>query len=272
MNRLCSIIATGGLCSAAWAQTPTVAARGIAGAVEVEYPAGRLVAKAGQTPSSPVLVRVVAASDPRKQRIEFMGVTAGAYDLRDYVQRQDGQPAADLASLQVRIVSQLPPQHGTDLFLIEDQGFSLKAYYRELLIGAIVVWAAIPVVVLIRRALRRRDVEAPAAPPLAPPTIADQLRGLLDSASSRSLSVDEQGRLELLLFQFFAGDVRAGDPVETIRLLRSHPRTQEIVAAVERWLHGRRDASGTPDGHAASMLREFRANKLTPVAAPGGAA
>ena len=70
-----------------------------------------------------------------------------------------------------------------------------------------------------------------------------------------------------ILSEQFAGDVRGADPVDTIKRLRSHPQTQGIVAAVERWLHGRREASGTPDGQASSMLREFRASTLA-----GGAA
>jgi hypothetical protein len=251
----------------------TEAVRGTAGAVEVDYPQGRLVAKAGQTPTSPVLVRVVAA-EGSKQRIEFMGVTAGTYDLRDFVQQQDGQPAAGLSHLPVRIVSHLPPSHGTDLFLVEDQGFSLRAHYRELLIGAIIAWAGVPVIVLIRRALRKKPPEIGTAPPPPAPTIADQLRALLDAAAARPLSVDEQGALELLLFQFYTRELPAGasaDPAQTIQLLRNQPQTREIVAAVEHWLHSRREATATPDGHAASMLSDFRHNRLaaTPSAEAG---
>jgi hypothetical protein len=239
----------------------TQAVRGIAEAVEVDYPDARLVAKAGQTPTSPVLVRVVPAEGSSKQRIEFMGVTAGSYDLRDYVQRQDGQPATGLPGLPVRVVSQLPPAHGTDLFLVEDPGFSLRAHYRQLLFGAIFIWGAVPVVALVRRAMRKPAAAPAQAPVISPPTVADQLRGLMDSASARPLTIEEQGRLELLLFQFFADDLRpSDDPVQTIQLLRDHPRTRDIVAAVEGWLHGRRDSAA--GAHAASMLRAFRLSML----------
>ena len=274
MRRACAAIAVGGLCGVAAAQAPvTEAVRGTAGAVEVDYPAGRLVARAGQTPSSPVLVRVVATEGSFRQRIEFMGVNAGIYDLRDFVQRQDGQPASDLTGLPIRIVSHLPPAHGTDLFLIEDSGFNLRAHYRELMMGACVLWGAVPIVAFVRRAMRKKPEAPPVAPAAAPPTIADRLREILDRASSRPITVEEQGALELLLFQFYtvqvAGTVTA-DPVAAIQLLRDHPETREIVGAVEHWLHARRDGAGTPDAPAAAMLRSFRDQKLT--AAAGGVA
>jgi hypothetical protein len=271
---------------------PAESERGIAGAIEITYSGGTLRAKAGQDASSPVLVRVVKAQDAAKQRIEFLGLVAGTYDLREHLELADGRPAPGLPAMPVRVVSKLPPQAGTDVVGLSDSGFSISSYYRELAIAAGVVWLAIPVGVLVVRAMRRRAEPAPAPPPPPEPTVAEQLRAMLDLAKTRGLGIDERGRLELLLLRFSADHLARGEiaraaasshpvpggsapavmtpglpanPLDeqaaAIRALREHPETRPLVLAVERWLHGP-GAPAQAATDAAAMLEAFRVSKL----------
>ena len=51
---------------------------------------------------------------PGQQRIEFIGSVAGSFDLRDFIEREDGMPLTGLAAIPVTVVSRLPPDCGTD--------------------------------------------------------------------------------------------------------------------------------------------------------------
>lgn len=250
-------------------------ARGLAASIQHDASTTRLRAKPNQSPTSPLLVRVSPATD-KSQRIEFIGMVAGDYDLRDYLERDDGTPAA-LAPMPIRIVSQLPPDHGTDVLGEGQTGFSLRAHYRTILIAACAAWALVPGVVLVRRAMNKAK-PAIAPPAITPPTIADELRAMLDAAGAAPLSTAERGRLELLLIHFWrerlerdnaaapssANSTSLDDHAREIAMLRDHPRTRATVLGLERWLH-RRD--GAPDADAAALLAEFRRAELAPAPA-----
>ncbi|MFO0873892.1 MAG: hypothetical protein U0575_07960 [Phycisphaerales bacterium] len=239
--------------------------------------------------------------------MEFIGAIAGDFDLRDLLEHADGAPASDLAPLPVRIVSQLPPNHGTDLYGLAEPPFTLHGWYRRALLAIGIAWIAVPAVVLARRAMRRRAPEpAPAVEP--PPSLADLLRPLVEAARSRRMSVAERGRLELLLYRFWGehlvdlpravddGDSRAhgaSSRADVMAALRAHPESGRLLRAVEGWLHGRREAEderaggesgegrsndGTrdenardqsaPDETVAALLEPFAHVRLAPTPAP----
>jgi hypothetical protein len=240
------------------------AVRGLASYVEIDY-APALKAHAEQSPVSPVLVRVKHLGNG-KQRIEFIGNVAGDFDLRDYLEREDGRPLADLGSIPISIASQLPPGHGTDLFSFGDSWFDWRAHYRELLWGAVIFWAAVPAVYLVLRSLRRKR-QLPVEPAREPVlTIEDELRLALARSAGRELTIAERGQLELLVFRYFGervGDPGAGaqDPAETLRLVREHRETRELVQAIERWLHAY-GSSDADQARAAAALEDLRRSRL----------
>src|SRR6185503_15018517 len=94
------------------------------------------------------------------------------------------------------------------------------------------------------RAIRRKPpIGLPAAAPRQP-TIEDLLRAALATASSRALTVEEQGRLELLVLRYFADRLNRpneakNDRAGLLRAIRESPETRDLVIAVERWLHTR---------------------------------
>lgn len=239
------------------------AARGIAGSLEVTLPGSRLRARPNQSAASPLLVRITGATPApggaTAYRMEFLGVLAGTHDLREVLEHEDGSPAADLPPLPVRIYTQLPPDHGTDIYGLAEQPFTLVGWYRRSLVILGVVWVAVPVIVLVRRYLRR-PAPAPPAPVIPPRSLADELRPLLEAARARIMTVAERGRLELLLYQFWRERLALpeSDQARAIAQLRAHPEAGRLLLAVEGWLHQRDRGTETPDSDVSELLEPFR--------------
>ncbi len=243
---------------------PTRAVRGLAAHVEIDY-APRLRARADQTPSSPILVRVTRSQNAGgSQRIEFIGAFTGDFDLRDHIEREDGQPITDLPRIPITIVSQLPADHGVDLYGSSGSWMNRRAHYRELMWGAVALWCAVPVTVLVVRALHRPRASVAPAPEPPPPTLAELLRDSLDVAHDRQLTVEESGRLELLLLRYLGGNTAGslGDHVAVLHEIRGNEATRPLVLAIERWLHAKE--GGEPArAHAAAALDELRRTRLS---------
>jgi hypothetical protein len=262
------------------AATPprVTAMRGIAGAVEFDAAGPRIRAGANQSITSPIIVRIgdakPAADGKTHYRVEFIGAYAGDHDLRPYLEREDGS-ALDLPPLTVTILSQLTPDHGTDLFSSTDSTILRPSVYRAGMIALGVLWAGAPIAYFVVRAARRRKVEPP-APAAPPPSFADQLRPLVQAAISGSLSIAERGRLELLLYLYWRGRLGLeGRQADVISRLRMDTQAGALLRAVERWLHARRGPDERPDSEVASLLEPYRhepAIAEAPITARGGAA
>ena len=211
-------------------------ARGTTGSFEVASSAP-LRAKAVRDAASPVLVRVNEIA-PERYRIEYIGTVEGAFDLATLIERADGRAPESLPDLRVEIYTQLPPNHGTDVFGLSAPGFSIAAHYTQILWTVAALWSAVPAYFLVRRALRKKP--APPAPAPRAPTVAERLFAIVDEARTRELDTAERGRLELLLLQELrAGSARANlaTLADATAALRDDPHTARIVRAVEAWLH-----------------------------------
>lgn len=243
------------------AAEPPRTARGTTGAVDITS-AQPLRAKALRDAASPVLVRVNALGGER-YRVEYLGAVEGAFDLAPLIERTDGRAAEALPDLRVEIYSQLPPNHGTDVFGLSAPGFSLAAHYSTALGAVIVLWAAVPAVAVVRRLLRPRP--APPAPAPREPTVAERLFAIVDAARTRELDLDERARLELLVLRELRGSGDLANLADAVATLRDDRHTARIVRAIEAWLHA------PSAGGRAQALEEIDALRLgTPRA--GGAA
>lgn len=248
------------------------AVRGLAAQVEIEY-AAPLRARAEQSPTTPFMVRVSPVAGTNRQKIEFVGSVAGDFDLREHLEREDGRPLADLAPIPVTVVTHLPPNHGTDLFLTPETWFDWRAYYREIMWTVAGLWAAVPIVYWVTRRLRAKPSIAP-APPIAPVlSLEDQLRAALAAAAAGRLTVAERGRLELLVLRYLGARLdmpldRTADFAATLAALRDRSETRPFVLALERWLHA--DGGEAERAHAAAALEELRRSRLA-AAAPAPA-
>ncbi|MBM4105091.1 MAG: hypothetical protein FJ257_02115 [Phycisphaerae bacterium] len=212
-------------------------ARGVMGSVEIDR-ASPLRARPVRDATSGVLVRVVPLEDGR-QRIEWLGLLEGSFDLAGLLEQVDGRPAADLPPLLVEVYSQLPPGSGTDLFGGASWRLDLSAGHRAMLAAILLAWIAVPVVVVVRRRLRR-PTSPPPAPAPRPPTLAERLHDAVKDAAGRELSAAEEGRLELLLLRLLREHSGGGGSIaEATARLREDPATARVVRAVETWLHAR---------------------------------
>lgn len=246
------------------AAEPLQAERGLIAHVDIEYQPP-LRASASQSPTSPIMVRVFDTETPNHQRVEFIGAVAGAFDLRDFLEREDGRAIGDdLPELPVVILSRLPANHTTDLYTNGETRLAWRVHYQEFLLVAAAIWIAVPVAALVVRVVRRRPREL-SAETTPDPTPADQIRALLDAARGRPLSIDERGRLELLVLRLLTDDTTATDAsavARAIHELREDPRTRDLVTAVERWLHAR-DSGPEARRQASLALERFRLDRLS---------
>jgi hypothetical protein len=206
-----------------------------------------------------------------EQRVEFVGFVSGVYDLRDALEHADGSPADDLEPLHVRIFSQLPPDHGTDVYGLTSSSTTLAGRYRSVLMWGGVAWLSIPGFVLIRRAMKRKPILV-VPPPVRAPTLAEELCPLVQAAHERPLTVPERGRLELLLYQYWQEHLgmTGMDQAGAMRALRADAGAGAgagaILRAVERWLHHPGDGKApreTPDESVMALLEPFRSVRLS---------
>ena len=237
------------------------ALRGIACEVAFRAVGSRIRATPNQSRESPVLVRMVDvrldADGLKTHRVQFIGLVAGDYDLRDYLQRADGSPL-DLDPIPIHVSSQLTAGHGTDLFSEPTAPLLTPTRYRMLLTLLAVAWVAVPLVVFVLRAIRRppepqRVVEVPS------PSLADQLRPLVESAVSGSLSIAQRGRLELLLYAYWRERLNLEGPQDVVVVrLRNDSNAGRLLRAVERWLHAEPSPPERAAGEVASLLEPYR--------------
>lgn len=246
------------------------APRGATGSFELDSEAP-IRAKATSDLTAPVLVRVAEIA-PKRYRIEYMGLVTGSYDLAPYLEQTDGRTAAFAKPIRVEVFTQLPPNHGTDVFGLSEPSFGIRAHYREALIVAAVAWVLVPAVVIGVRLARRRPAPPPAPAPREP-TLDERLFAVVDGARTRELSTDERGKLELLLFRVLREHAATGSGASAAHggsdspaalaaateALRSDPTHGPVVRAVERWLHARDEGDAREALAAIDRLRANRA-------------
>lgn len=238
------LVTSAGLAGPARADV-THATRGLASRVTVTYPP-RLQPKGDQTVRSLVRVRVASGDAPDAQVIEFIGNQAGDFDLRDYLQREDGATITDLPGLPIHVVSRLPSGHGSDLFGSDDMPGLTGGGYQVALVAIGVAWVLVPVVVFTRRALRAKPAPVVEAAPPRELSLAELIGLAIGSAKGRKMSAAERAGLELMVIRSLCERTgRAMVPQEdhagTLETLRTDARTRTVVLAIERWLHAGSD-------------------------------
>ncbi|MEO1527222.1 MAG: hypothetical protein AAFX06_17415 [Planctomycetota bacterium] len=220
--------------------------RGLTTKFQFAHSSGELRALEDQSIDAPVLVRLErdvafpTQDDASYQyTLWFFGAVAGDYDLADYVLQGNGLPLADsgeLSGMTVRVVSELPPGQGTNLYEIEDPMLRLRGGYRAMMIALGLTWFSIPVIWAIQRARKRTEVIA--EPVAAEPTLGDRMRPLVQRAYEGKLSVEEQSRLELVLYKFWQQRVGLPESIATaMPMLRQHSEAGQLLRSFEAWVH-----------------------------------
>lgn len=232
--------------------------RGLSGTFRFQYAGGNLKPKAQREVDPRLIVRLrKTAPNPNEYEAKFIGSVAGEYDLRDFIEREDGKPLADLYPLKVNIESKLPVDRSSDLFSGSDFKADFRGGYQFIVGIGVFCWVAIPAVVLMRRYMNRKP-QAVAVVESPPPTFAEQIRPLLEAAASGAITVPEQARLELLVYHYWKKRIASAnaDLVEVMPAIRVHAVAGPLVSAIERWLHDPKSAlsDGKLDGQARAEL------------------
>lgn len=262
------------------AEPLAAATRGMTGEITIIDTGAGLAPRADLSLEAPLVARIAqsrpvetADAEPAVQYvIQFIGTVEGVFDVRTALQRPDGSFPADLAPLPVMIERNLDEAAGTDVFVDARPPSAISGRYRATLIALFTAWALVPAVVLGTRVIRRMQVTEPEPPP-PPPSLAERLEPLVIAAAERSMTVEERGRLELLLIAHLGerteradGDA-AGSRAAMIAALRRAPDTGALLGAVESWLH--QPGPVEPRRRAvAGLLAPFRRGAVPAAASP----
>lgn len=238
--------------------------RGLNAELEFAHPSSTLRAISDQSIDSPMLVRLERSGQAEQgslYTLRFFGAVAGDYDLRDFVVQSDGAVLTAeeaLPSMNVRIVSDLPPGEGTSLYEIDDPSLHAPSGYRAALLLFGALWAAVPVGwAVVRWRSRQPEQEEP---PVREPTLSDHLRPLVQRASEGQITVQEQSRLELLIYVFWQRRLDLPESlIDSLPIMRRHAEAGGLLRSLEFWIHtdapGRKEV--TPESIEA-LLEPYR--------------
>ncbi|MCA9069192.1 MAG: hypothetical protein KDA84_09730 [Planctomycetaceae bacterium] len=191
---------------------------------------------------SPIHLRIAQVTSSQGSRVydlRYIGQEAGTYNLCDFLIRSDGGSLVELPPAMVTIRSSLPASHTGDLEEIPPPKRTSSFPYPWLLGLGGGVWL-IAVIWLVGRRMARRPKQIPIEES-APPTLADQLRPLVESAVAGRLTPAEKGRLEWLLLAYWRErlQLEGAPPMELLSRMRDHAEAAVLLMRLEEWLHQR---------------------------------
>lgn len=187
-----------------------------------------------RTPIVLRIVRVFSHGTAFRYDLEYYGLEAGTFDLKDYLQRKDRSSTAELPSIPVTIQSILPPGRIKPNPLASRLAPRLGGY-RLVLFVAGVLWV-IGLVLLLLAGRRRQAARAAVVRPL---TVAERLRPLVEGAMAGRLPPARLAELERALLAYWERrlHLRQRKPIEALNELRRHPEAGPLLRQLETWLH-----------------------------------
>ncbi len=190
-----------------------------------------------KTPPAPWSVRIVAAyrhGTDFRYDLEYCGLEAGRFDLRDYLQRKDRSSLETVPPFFVEIESRLP---AGQIVPTPSPAASLPRIggYRYWMAGLAGLW----LVAAAWMALGNRRRRTQTAQAESPPSLAERLRPLVADAVNGRLSPDRQAELERLLLGYWRQrlGLEEADPVTALGAIRRHSEAGALLRHVEDWLH-----------------------------------
>lgn len=185
----------------------------------------------------------------------YMGLEPGGYSLADYLIRPDGSRPDELSELRFQARAILPEDHDGHLNAYVARPFPFIGGYRMFLGALAAAWVG-GIIVFVLRNRRRRTVEVVAAP-VAAPSLAEQMRPLVEAAAAGRLGTDGQAQLERLLTGYWREKLSLPDlrMAEALLRLKAHTDAGELLRALERWLHR---PGGVPAAEVSALLEPYR--------------
>ena len=214
---------------------------GIAGRFDqVVIPGSELEVVPHEDRRLPIRLRIVALyphGTAFRYDLEYQGLQPGKFDLKDYLRRKDGSVPTDVPALPVNVVATLPPGH------VEPNAPALSRSpvmggYRIMQIVAGAAWCVGLLAILYYGFLRRKPVLVSEAA-VAPKSLAERLKPLVDGAIAGHLSQPELARLERTLIAYWRRRLHLEDtePDQAIAALRAHAEAGPLLEQLDAWLH-----------------------------------
>lgn len=186
----------------------------------------------------PIVVRIVNSyrhGSAFRYDLEYYGLEAGSFDLKDYLRRKDGSSIASLPAIPVEIRSVLPPGQVLPNELGAKSPPRLGGY-QLVLIGLGVFWMlGLLAIFYLGRGKKRDEALAGARPR----TLADHLRPLIEGAIAGRLTPAQLAELERSLVVYWGRRLNVSErkPAEALAELRKHPEAGGLLGQLETWLH-----------------------------------
>jgi len=189
---------------------------------------------------APVVLRIADVAQDGGSAIyelRYAGMVPGVHDLRDFLERVDGQRLTGLEPILVAVHKALPDNHDGQLVELAVPGLARAWMYRLGLAAVGVLWLLPMAWIVVKRLARRRSAPKPMR--AAEETLADQLQPLIEAAVAGQLTTEDQARLELLLIAYWREqlDLSGCSALEALARMRGHPDCGALLAQLERWLH-----------------------------------
>jgi len=186
---------------------------------------------------APIVLRITDVQphgDAMRYDFEYYGLEAGRFDLRDSLERINGESSDDLPSIPVQIRSVLPAGQIEPGRPGGPDAPSLGGYETALWIGG-ALWLAGLFVILAYR----RDAAADAVDDARPPTLADRVQPLVEAAVAGNLARAQRAELELLVIAFWRERLQLGDKstADALHALKQHAEAGPLLRGLEDWLH-----------------------------------
>ena len=233
--------------------SPTTGMEGVVQDIILE--GSLLEPKVLESTNTPIVLRVIQVFphvDDFRYDLSFYGLVPGNYDLRDYLQREDGSSMEGVRPIPVQIRPVRPVgelvRPGLDL---EDP--PRVGGYQIALIAAGVFWAAIMALLIFGF---RKKTDEQLAQRAKPVTLADVLRPLVKKAQAGELSESGQAELERTLLSVWRKRLKLddADPAESIIKLRKHEEAGALLRELEKWLH---KPGSADDVNIAELLKPY---------------
>jgi hypothetical protein len=191
--------------------------------------------------ADPLVLRIVAAYPHGTAgfRYDFhcVPMVAGKHDITQFLETADGQPAKGLAPIIVEATGVLPAGPPGELTVPPAAVPPKAGGYEKMIPYGIALWVAVGAGAVWYFRKRKKLEELAASK--APPTLAEQVRALLERAIAQPLGTPEKAELERVLLAHGRDQLglkQATDPAIWLAL-RENPNTASWLGTLESWLH-----------------------------------
>ncbi len=214
---------------------------------------------------TPLILRIeeiTPSSDGRfVYDFHYIGFESGPHRLSDYLVNPDGSPAMEVGELTVNVMSILPQDHTGKLNSYVPRVIPWFGGYRVMMMVLGVLWILGLLAFLWFG--RRKKSEIVVTEELPPPSYAERMQPLVESAASGELSASGQAELERLMTGYWREKLSLPEQrmAESLAAIKRNPEAGALLLALERWLHR---PGGASHQEIAGLLEPYRHMTVAP--------